>query len=77
MGWPAPLLVFFYTLLVKRCILDGWAGWVYALQRTVAEALISLEIADRRLRGSPTENSTLSSPAAIPPAQSMTSKTFH
>ena len=50
LAWPAPILVFLYTLLIKRCFLDGWAGWSYALQRTVAEALIALEILDRRLR---------------------------
>jgi glycosyltransferase involved in cell wall biosynthesis len=50
LGWPAPILVFFYTLIVKRCMLDGWAGWLYVLQRTVAEALIALEIVDRRIR---------------------------
>jgi glycosyltransferase involved in cell wall biosynthesis len=50
MGWPAPLLVFLYTLIVKRCILEGWAGWLYVLQRTVAEAMVALELADRRAR---------------------------
>jgi glycosyltransferase involved in cell wall biosynthesis len=50
MGWPAPIGVFFYTLLVKGCLLDGWAGWYYVLQRVIAEALIALELADRRLR---------------------------
>jgi glycosyltransferase involved in cell wall biosynthesis len=50
MGWPAPIGVFFYTLLAKGCLLDGWAGWYYVLQRVIAEALIALEIADRRLR---------------------------
>jgi glycosyltransferase involved in cell wall biosynthesis len=51
MGWPAPVLVFLYALLVKGCLLDGWAGWYYVLQRALAELLIALEIADRRLRG--------------------------
>lgn len=50
MAWPAPILVFFYTLIVKRCIFDGWAGWIYVLQRLLAETLIALEIADRRLQ---------------------------
>jgi glycosyltransferase involved in cell wall biosynthesis len=50
MGWPAPILVFFYTLIVKRCLLDGWAGWLYALQRTLAEIMLALEIIDRRMR---------------------------
>lgn len=51
MAWPAPLGVLFYTLFAKRCILDGWPGWFYALQRLVAEILIALAVLDRRLRG--------------------------
>jgi glycosyltransferase involved in cell wall biosynthesis len=51
MGWPAPIGVLFYTLFVKGCLLDGWAGWYYVLQRVFAEVLIALEITDRRLRG--------------------------
>lgn len=50
MAWLAPLLVFFYTLIIKRCILDGRRGWAYVLQRTLAEMIIALEILDRRLR---------------------------
>jgi glycosyltransferase involved in cell wall biosynthesis len=50
MGWPAPLGVFFYTLIAKGCLFDGWPGWYYTLQRVVAEALIALELLDRRLR---------------------------
>ena len=48
-GWLAPLAVFFYTLFWKGCIADGWAGWFYVLQRTLAEIMIALEIVDRRL----------------------------
>ncbi len=51
MAWPAPLGVLFYALFAKGCILDGWAGWFYALQRLVAEVLIALAVLDRRLRG--------------------------
>jgi glycosyltransferase involved in cell wall biosynthesis len=50
LGWPAPVLVFFYTLFVKACIFDGWEGWLYTVQRTIAELLIALEIIDRRLQ---------------------------
>jgi glycosyltransferase involved in cell wall biosynthesis len=50
-GWPAPLLVFVYTLLWKRCILEGWPGWFYVLQRTLAEIMLAIEIVDRRLGG--------------------------
>lgn len=53
MGWPAPIGVFFYTLFVKGCLLDGWPGWYYALQRTIAEMLIVLQILDRRSGRSP------------------------
>jgi glycosyltransferase involved in cell wall biosynthesis len=49
-AWPAPLAVFVYTLLVKGCLLDGWAGWFYALQRVLSEILIALEIMNKRLR---------------------------
>jgi glycosyltransferase involved in cell wall biosynthesis len=50
MAWPAPILVFLYTLLVKGCILDGWPGWLYVIQRSLAEMMLALEIIDRRLR---------------------------
>jgi glycosyltransferase involved in cell wall biosynthesis len=48
-AWPAPLGVFLYTLIFKGCLLDGWPGWYYSLQRLLAEILIALEIIDRRL----------------------------
>jgi glycosyltransferase involved in cell wall biosynthesis len=48
MGWPAPVAAFLYTLLVKRCLFDGRAGWYYALQRVVTEALLALEIIDHQ-----------------------------
>lgn len=57
LGWAAPIGVLFYTLFVKGCILDGWPGWYYALQRLCAETLIALEIADRRLRGTQRDSS--------------------
>ncbi len=50
MGWPAPFIAFFYALLVKGCLLDGWPGWYYSLQRVLAEVIIALELIDRRLR---------------------------
>lgn len=46
---PAPLAVGFYVMLIKRCILDGWPGWHYTMQRILAELLISLELVDRKL----------------------------
>jgi glycosyltransferase involved in cell wall biosynthesis len=53
MGWPAPIAVLLYVLFVKRCVLDGWPGWYYALQRLFAETLLALEIIDRRWRHDP------------------------
>ena len=37
MAWPAPIVVFFYVLVVKGCLFDGWPGWFYAVQRVLAE----------------------------------------
>lgn len=49
-GILGPPMVFFYTLIVKRCIFDGAPGWFYVLQRTLAELIIAIEIVDRRLK---------------------------
>jgi hypothetical protein len=40
----APLAVPLYCLIAKRGLLDGRAGWYYALQRGVAEGLLSLHL---------------------------------
>jgi len=45
----APPVVFVYCLVVRRGVLDGWAGWSYALQRTAAEIILSLTLIERRL----------------------------
>jgi glycosyltransferase involved in cell wall biosynthesis len=45
-----PIAVFFYTLFWKGLIFNGRAGLFYALQRTVAEAILSLTILEARLR---------------------------
>jgi glycosyltransferase involved in cell wall biosynthesis len=49
LGWPAPLLIVPYTLILKGCLLDGAPGWYYALQRLLAETAIALALLDRRL----------------------------
>jgi glycosyltransferase involved in cell wall biosynthesis len=46
----APILVFFHVLIGKGLILDGWRGWYYVLQRTLAEVLLSLHLLERKLR---------------------------
>jgi hypothetical protein len=50
MAWPAPILVALYVAIIKGCLLDGWPGWLYILQRLLAETMLALEIIDRRLR---------------------------
>jgi glycosyltransferase involved in cell wall biosynthesis len=49
-GWLAPFGILLYTLFVNGCILDGWPGWFYALQRLIAESMIAAQIVERRLR---------------------------
>jgi glycosyltransferase involved in cell wall biosynthesis len=48
-GWIAPWLVPLWCLFVKRGLLDGRAGWVYAGERAVAEWTLAMELATRRL----------------------------
>jgi glycosyltransferase involved in cell wall biosynthesis len=59
LGWPdrirklvvlAPALVFVHCLLVKGCILDGREGLTYALQRAVAEGILSLFLLEEAMR---------------------------
>lgn len=45
--FPAPPLTFIYCLVFKLGILDGWAGFYYAIQRTVAELILSLKLIER------------------------------
>jgi glycosyltransferase involved in cell wall biosynthesis len=46
----APLLTLIYCLFAKGLVLDGWAGWYYAMQRVLAEFMLSLALLDRKLR---------------------------
>jgi glycosyltransferase involved in cell wall biosynthesis len=47
--WLAPALAPIYCLLAKGLLWEGPAGWYYTLQRTYAEVLLSLELAEQRL----------------------------
>lgn len=47
----APALVFLYTLLGQGLILDGWPGWYYVCQRTLAELVLSLHLLEQKLKG--------------------------
>jgi glycosyltransferase involved in cell wall biosynthesis len=46
----APMLMPIYLLLGRGLIFDGWNGWYYALQRTVAEMMVSLRLLEHRLK---------------------------
>jgi len=48
----APALVFLYALFGKGLILDGWPGWFYVFQRTVAEIILSLRLIEARVQPS-------------------------
>lgn len=40
----APFVILFYCLILKGGIFDGWHGWYYAFQRTLAEILLALHL---------------------------------
>ena len=40
----APPIMFLYLLFVRGLILDGWPGWFYVGQRTIAELLLSMRL---------------------------------
>jgi glycosyltransferase involved in cell wall biosynthesis len=40
----APAVILIYCLIFKGGILDGWQGWYYAFQRTLAELLLSIHL---------------------------------
>jgi len=47
----APMGMPIYLLLVRGLIFEGWNGWYYAFQRTVAEMMLSLRLLEQKLRG--------------------------
>jgi glycosyltransferase involved in cell wall biosynthesis len=40
----APFATLFYTLIAKRALFDGRAGWRYAFERFLAEGMLSVEL---------------------------------
>lgn len=46
----APWLMFFYCLIGKGTLFDGWPGWYYAFQRLTAELILCLELISLRFR---------------------------
>ncbi len=52
-----PIIVFFYCLFGKGLIVNGRAGLFYALQRTIAEAVLSLMLLETKIKPRDRENS--------------------
>lgn len=50
-----PFIVFFYCLIVKRGVFDGWQGWYYAFQRMLADLLLSIRFLEHQHLSQPTE----------------------
>jgi len=48
----APPAMLFYCLILRGGVLDGWAGFYYAFQRSLAELMLSLYLLDHDLSGS-------------------------
>ena len=46
----APVFIFFYCLFIKGMILNGWRGWHYTLQRTLAEILVSMRLVEDKIK---------------------------
>ncbi len=46
----APLVMPVYLLIGRGLILDGWRGWYYTAQRTIAELLLSLRLLEKKLQ---------------------------
>ena len=44
----APVLMFLYLMFGRGLVLDGWPGWYYVFQRTLAETLLALRIITER-----------------------------
>jgi hypothetical protein len=45
-----PILMPIYLLLVRGLIFDGWNGWYYTFQRTIAEMMLALRLLEGKLR---------------------------
>ena len=44
----APAAMFLYLMFGRGLVLDGWPGWYYVFQRTLAETLLALRIITER-----------------------------
>lgn len=55
----APAVMFLYLMFVRGLVFDGWPGWYYVFQRTLAETLLALRtITEREQLETPMGRST-------------------
>ena len=47
----APTAMLFYCLVIRGGMLEGWPGFYYAFQRSLAELMLSLRLLDSKLSG--------------------------
>ncbi|MBD2129867.1 glycosyltransferase family 2 protein [Microcoleus sp. ZQ-A2] len=65
----APFVILFYCLILNKGILDGWAGWYYALQRMLAEIMLSIRLIEtEKLHQGSNQHKTFSEivPSSLP-----------
>ncbi|PYK68172.1 MAG: glycosyl transferase [Verrucomicrobia bacterium] len=46
----APIVMPIYLLLIRGLVFDGWNGWYYTFQRTIAEMMLALRLLEAKLR---------------------------
>jgi glycosyltransferase involved in cell wall biosynthesis len=68
----APPIIFCYLLLVRGLVLDGWPGWFYICQRTIAEFLLSIRLLLDREKLGEIEDGEVRAEAPIRDQQSKT-----
>lgn len=62
LGVLAPFAALFTCLILRRGILDGWAGWHYAFQRMTYETILSLRLLEAKLRRREAEKTNQTEP---------------
>ncbi len=62
----APFLILVYCLIVNRAILDGWQGFYYTLQRTLAEIMLSLYLLENENSSTYQNQSSSENPDKLP-----------
>ncbi len=61
----APIFAFFYCLILRGGILDGKYGWHYAMQRVLAETILSIRLTEARLTMPKEEHTPRLSPQEV------------